>query len=134
MKIFMDANLFIYLNTMTGEHRRAYEDFYLDMLSKYKAYTDTLVLDELLYISWKRFKIPYRLTIDFIHGIILPYITILSLGRNELEVACDILLKYDIKPSDALHIAAMRNNGIRLIASEDKEFDKVHDVKRIWMD
>ncbi len=49
MKVFIDANLFIYLNTVVDPYiRELYENFYIDLLSKYKAYTDVLVLDELI--------------------------------------------------------------------------------------
>jgi predicted nucleic acid-binding protein len=38
-----------------------------------------------------------------------------------------------LRPSDAIHIGAMRSNGIKLIVSEDEDFDKVEGVKRIWI-
>ena len=60
MKAFVDANLLIYLNTVRSVAVRVlYENFYVDILEKYKAYTDVLVLDELLYVSWE--KIPRAL-------------------------------------------------------------------------
>jgi len=42
-------------------------------------------------------------------------------------------MEYDIKPSDALHLGAMINNGITLISSEDKEYDKIPTIKRPWI-
>jgi len=41
--------------------------------------------------------------------------------------------KYSVKPSDAFHIAVMLNNSINVILSEDKELDKVAEIKRIWI-
>ena len=39
---------------------------------------------------------------------------------------------YNLKPSDALHLAVMDNNGITIIATEDEDFDKTH-IKRTWL-
>jgi len=133
MKVFIDANLLIYLNTLGEEtYRTIYENFYIDLLTKYKAYTDPLVLDELLYISKKKANIPYRTTIQFIGTIVKPYTTILPIGEKEYDTAAKLLENYMLKPSDALHIATMINNGIETIASEDKELDKIETIKRIW--
>ena len=119
---------------MSKEDSRAqYERFYLELLSEHKVYTDVLVLDELLYVSKKKYGIPYKITLEFIDTIILPYVVVLSLGEEEYTSAKEILIRYNIKPSDALHVASMKNNGIRHIVSEDKEFDKVEDVERIWL-
>ena len=133
MKVFIDANLLIYLNVLDdASARMIYENFYIDLLTKFKAYTDPIVLDELLFISRKKANIPYDATIQFIESIVKPYITILPIGEKEYDLAKNIIVKYGIKPSDALHIATMKNNNIENIASEDKEFDKINNIKRLW--
>ncbi len=135
MKVFIDAPLFIYLNTLTDSRDRTlYENFYIDILTKYKPYTDVLVLDELIYVSKKRYGIPYNVSIEFIQSNVLPYIFILNLGEDEYDHATKLLAKHNLKPSDALHLGVMVNNGITLIVSEDREFDKVPTVKRLWME
>ncbi len=134
MKVFIDANLLIYLNTLKSpEPRKVYEDFYLDLLLNYKAYVDVLVLDELIYISKRRYKVPYEITLEFIDSIVLPYVEILSIGEREYEKAVEVLGAYHLKPSDALHLAAMVLNYVSNIASEDKEFDKIKEISRIWI-
>jgi len=48
LKVFIDAPLFIYLNTLTDSRERLlYENFYIDILTRCKPYTDVLVLDGL---------------------------------------------------------------------------------------
>jgi len=134
MKIFIDANLLIYLNTTkTPEWRKIYENFYLNLLLNYKAYTDILILDELLYTSKKKYNVPYNITIEFIESIVLPYIEILPLNEKEYKKAAELLKTHNIKPSDALHIATMTTNNITKIASEDKEYDKIKEITRIWL-
>lgn len=133
MKVFIDAPLLIYLNTLTDyQQRYPYEDFYIEMLTEHKAYTDVLVLDELLYISRSKYDVPYHITIRFIQTSILPYIQVLNLGEDEYSRAAQLLLKHNLKPSDALHLGAMLSNNIRVIASEDREFDRIPSIKRLW--
>jgi len=134
VKVFIDAPLLIYLNTLAdSKDRILYENFYVEILTKYKPYTDVLVLDELIYISRKKYGIPYRVSVEFIQSNVLPYIHVLSLGEDEYNYAVKVLVEYNLKPSDALHLGAMTNNGITLIVSEDKEFDKISTIKRLWI-
>jgi len=134
MKIFIDANLLIYLNTLkTLDKRIIYENFYLNLLSKYKAYTDVLVLDEVIYISWRKYRAPYKISLEFINSIVLPFIEILPLGEAEYKKASEILETHQIKPSDALHAAAMTLNSNSKKATENKEFAKIDRRTRIWI-
>jgi len=134
LKVFIDAPLFIYLNTLTDSRERIlYENFYIDILTKYKPYTDVLVLDELIYISRRKYGVPYSVSIEFIESSILPYVHIIGLGEEEYKRAAKFMVEYNMKPSDALHLGAMLSNGIALIVSEDREYDKVEAVKRLWI-
>ena len=135
MKVFIDTPLLIYLNTLTNlRYRVLYENFYIEILTKHKPYTDVLVLDELLYISKKKYNIPYNVSVKFVETNILPYITILNLGEEEYKYATEIITKHNLKPSDALHVGAMMNNNITLVVSEDREFDRIPAVKRLWIE
>jgi len=134
MKVFIDAPLLIYLNTLTNSrYRILYENFYIETLTRYKPYTDVLVFDELIYISKKKYGIPYDVSIEFIKSNVLPYITIISLGEEEYSQAEKMMLEYGLKPSDALHLGAMIGNNIELIVSEDREFDRISTIKRLWI-
>ncbi|MEM0214102.1 MAG: type II toxin-antitoxin system VapC family toxin [Ignisphaera sp.] len=134
MKVFIDSPLLIYLNTVADPKTRIiYENFYIDILTRYKPYTDVLVLDELIHVSKKKYGIPYNITIEFIESNVLPYISVISLGEEEYKQAIKFLLDYNLKPSDSLHLGAMVNNGINTIVSEDSELDKVPIVKRLWV-
>ncbi len=133
MKVFVDAPLFIYLNTLSNyKIRKLYERYYIDILLENKVYTDVLVLDEVIYISKKKYGIPYHLSLDFIHSHIMPYVNIIPIDEDTYEIASRIIREYNIKPSDALHVGAMKNNSIDTIITEDKEFDKVKDIRRKW--
>ncbi len=134
MKAFIDAPLLIYLNTLADSKDRVlYENFYVEILTKYKPYTDVLVFDELIHISKKKYNVPYNVSVEFIESNVLPYVYVLNLGEDEYNYAVKILSEHNLKPSDALHIGAMMNNNIALIISEDKELDKIPTVKRLWI-
>lgn len=134
MKVFIDANLLVYLNTVTELASRVmYEDFYLRLLTRYKAYTDVLVLDELIYVSHRRYGVPYDVTLEFVESIVRPYVAMLPIGEEEFDQAVRVIREYGLKPSDAIHVGVMRANGIELVASEDRDFERVGGLKRVWM-
>jgi len=133
VRIFVDANLLIYLNVKLPEFEaRLIEDFWLDLLSNHELYTNVLVLDETIYISMKRYKTELKDTLEFIDKAVLPYVDILPVGLNEYLKAKDYVIKYKLKPSDAIHLATIETNGLQAIASEDRDFDKTG-VKRVWI-
>ena len=133
MKVFLDAPLLVYLNVVDNAAvRRVYEDFYLQLLTEYSLYTDVLVLDELVYVSRRKYEVPYNISLDFVEGLVLPYVKVLPLEREEF-VTAKKYIRDGIKPSDALHIAAMENNGIRNVATEDRDFEKISWIKKIWV-
>ena len=135
MKAFLDTPLLVYLNTVADDERRTiYENFYLALLDKYRLYTDVLVLDELIYVSRRKYNVPYAVTIEFVESIVLPYVTVLELGEEEYREAAGLITRYNLKPSDALHLAAARLNGINIVISEDRELDRIPVIKRVWIE
>jgi len=40
---------------------------------------------------------------------------------------------YNLKPSDAIHLAVIENNGLQAIVTEDREFERVP-IRVIWVD
>ena len=132
MKVFIDASLLIYLNIpLPEDEAKLVEDFYRSLLSE-ELYTDVLVLDETIYISKKKYEVPYEDTIEFLDKAVLPNVIVLPIGVLEYQKAKTYIIKYSLKPSDALHLAVMDNNNIGVIATEDTDFDSTH-VKRIWI-
>ncbi|QIW23606.1 PIN domain-containing protein [Sulfolobus sp. S-194] len=128
--IFLDANFLIYLNL--GAHE-SLKNYYLKLLTSESLFIDPLVIDEVVYISKKKYGVKYCDSISFLDELVLPYVTLLPITSKEYEKAKEIILKYSLKPSDAFHIAVMINNSISTILSEDREFDRVNEIKRIWL-
>ena len=132
MKIFLDANFLIYMNTMLGDERRDIEKLYRKLLEE-TLFTNVLVVDEVLYVSRKRYGLPYNVTLNFLRNIVSPYIEIIPISEEDIKPVEKYLLKYDLKPSDAIHLATMEKVGVSHIVSEDEGLDKVKEVKRIWI-
>ena len=132
MKVFLDASFLIYLNSSTHDERDAIDNLFKELLSK-ELYINLLVIDETLYISKVKYKVPYDATMSFFKSILLPYVQLIPIEESDLEAVERHLLKYDIKPSDAIHLATMEKKGIVNVVTEDEEFDRVKEVHRIWL-
>jgi predicted nucleic acid-binding protein len=132
-KLFLDANLAIYLNTMTGDERSTIDRFFKSLLREH-LFTNMLVLDETLHVSRRRYAVPYAVTMDFLRRAFLPYTAIIPIAEEDLQATERYLTKYDVKPSDAIHLATMDKVGITSIVSEDEELDAVKGIRRIWLD
>ncbi len=127
--MFLDANFLIYLNLGVREA----EEFYAKLLSMETIAVNPLVLDEAIYISKKKYNVKFEDTIEFLDNIVLPYSIILPITQDDYNKAKEIILKYNLKPSDAFHVAVMLNNHINKILTEDKDFDNVKEIKRVWI-
>jgi predicted nucleic acid-binding protein len=132
-KLFLDANLVIYLNTLTGEERPIIDRFFKSLLREH-LFTNMLVLDETLHVSRRRYAIPYAMTMHFLRRAFLPYTEIIPIAEEDLQPTERYLTRYDVKPSDAIHLATMDKMGITSIVSEDEELDAVKGKRRIWLD
>jgi len=132
-KLFLDANLVIYLNTVTGEERPIIDRFFKSLLRE-RLFTNMLVLDETLHVSRRRYAVPYAMTIGFLRRAFLPYTEIIPIAEEDLQATEGYLTEYDVKPSDAIHLATMDKLGITSIVSEDEELDAVKGIKRVWLD
>jgi hypothetical protein len=132
-KLFIDANLVIYLNTVTGEERPIIDRFFKSLLREH-LFTNMLVLDETLQVSRRPYEVPYATTMGFLRRAFLPYTQIIPIAEEDLQATERYLTKYDVKPSDAIHLATMDKAGITSIVSEDEELDTVKGIRRVWLD
>lgn len=132
MKVFLDASFLIYMNTITSEDRKELDELFRRLLEE-SLFTNILVIDETLYISERRFGFPYRITLDFIKEIVLPYTEIIPIEEEDLRLLEKYLLAYTLRPSDAIHLATMEKACVDHIVTEDEDFDKVREVKRVWL-
>ncbi|MEM3467041.1 MAG: type II toxin-antitoxin system VapC family toxin [Thermoproteota archaeon] len=131
MKVFLDSCFLIYLNTMTDENRNLLENLFNKLLNE-QLFINMLVMDETLYVS-RKYGAPYDITFNFLRNIVLPCTEVVPIDEEDFKPMQKYLANYNLKPSDAIHLATMEKVGARSIVSEDEEFDKVREVKRIWI-
>ena len=132
MKVFLDACFLIYLNTSTHNERSALDSLFKKILME-DLYMNLLIMDETLYISRRKYGVLYDTTLNFFKNIVLPYTEIIPIDESDMDAFEKYLLKYSIKPSDAIHLSTMENKGIVNIVSEDEIFDKVEGINRVWL-
>lgn len=134
MRVFVDANLLVYLNVgLPAEEAELLHTFWAQLLKEHDLYTNVLVLDETLYVSRRRYGVPYEATIEFIDRAVIPFVELLPLGLEEYAAARRYIEVNGLKPSDALHAATVEVHKLHAIASEDRDFDKAG-LKRIWLE
>ena len=131
MKTFLDSSFLIYMNTMTNDKRRHIEELFRKLLGE-PLFINMLVVDEVLYVS-RKYGVLYNVTLNFLRNIVLPYTEIIPIEEEDVKPVEKYLLKYNLKPSDAIHLATMEKIGANHIVTEDEDFDKVKEVKRIWL-
>lgn len=92
-----------------------------------------IVLDELIYISKKKYSIPGEVSLEFIDSMILTFTSMLPLEEGDYQVPKEII-HFCPKPSDALIASSMRRKSLVDILNEDNDFDKVPGIRRRWVE
>ena len=128
--IYLDANFFLFSNfdqTSRGENARRLQE---KIVSGEKAMTCVLTLDEVMWVIVKNDRRGVlRETIEDIYA--MPNLTIKDVSQSLPLDALALMEQFELKPRDALHVAAMKSSGLNEIASDDKDFDRVKGIKRI---
>ncbi|MEM2776636.1 MAG: type II toxin-antitoxin system VapC family toxin [Candidatus Bathyarchaeia archaeon] len=113
---FLDSNFLIYLNAMTSDERKRFDEFFMKLL-KEQLFINMLIINEVLYIS-RKYGLPYETTLKFLKTIVLPYTEVISIEEGDLKLIEKYLLKYSLKPSDAIHLATIEKIGANYIVSK----------------
>ncbi len=132
MRIFLDANYIIYLRYAEDDKIYEYCVERLKKLDEYEPITNIIVIDEVVWIVWKKYGIDKREIFDFLDRMV-EFLTIIPLDEADYKRMKELMLNYRLKPSDALHVSTMSKAKTSYIISEDGEFDSVEWIKRIWL-
>lgn len=109
------------------------KSFYLRILSNESMGVDPLVLDEVIYVSRKKYGVNFGDTLRFLDELVLPYVVVFPISLREYQVSKELITRYSLYPSDAFHVAVMLNNSIKKILTEDSDFEKIKEIERIWI-
>ncbi len=132
MKVFLDANYIIYLKYSESDEVFEYCINLLKKLEKFEAITNIVVINEVVWILRKKYGIESEEIFDFLDRF-LNFVEFVPLEAEDYELMRDFILRYSLKPSDALHVSSMKRSGAKLIVSEDPDFDRVEWIKREWV-
>tara|TARA_Y100000310_G_scaffold330441_1_gene402067 strand:+ start:1028 stop:1429 length:402 start_codon:yes stop_codon:yes gene_type:complete len=128
-KVYLDSNIFIYAILDKFEKGNRARKFLRKVNNgEIDAYTSCLTYDEVLWIVKKNKTKEDVLNASksFLH----LGIKLLPVNIETLWSAQDIISIYNLDPRDAIHVAVCINNNIKNFSSEDKDFDKVKEIKR----
>ena len=127
--MYIDSNIFIYAaidNTKTGEKARNVIEKIAN--GEIKGYVSPLVIDEVMWVIQKMVdrNVAYR-TVQLITSLPLVW---LDISYETTKIALEIYQR-GLDPRDSFHIGVMKEYNISEILSEDKDFDKISEIRRV---
>jgi hypothetical protein len=127
-KKYIDANIFI--QGILREDNKSKEIVLKIANNEFIGVTSVLSWDEVVFIVRKFLgkDIAKREGYKFFR---LPNIIFADAKKEIIMKAQKLVEEYDLKPRDAIHAATAINLDINEIISEDDDFDKIKELKRI---
>ena len=126
---YVDTNIFI--SAIAGEAKNhAQEILNKFALGEKKAATSLITWDEFVW-SLRKYLSPAQIHRESKMFLLFPHITFFDLNSEIVGKAHLLVEKYNLRPRDALHAATALCNGITEIISDDVDFDKIKELKRI---
>ncbi len=131
---YVDANVFVYpifySEDLGAKVKKAREILQKIEEGEILAYTSTLTWDEVVWAVRKFMGREESITqgqklLGFIN---LHFITV---DENILCRAQALMSNYNLKPRDSVHVSSAIDRKLKAIISDDVDFDKVKEVKRI---
>ena len=129
---FVDSNVFIYVLVKSPKDDYMTAKRILQRIEEgEETITNTAVIQEI--VDWLEYN-NRRREIETFLAAINSYITMkkAKVSWNEIMEAIGDMKKYDLDLVDALTLQTMKKNDVKEIYTNDKDFDRVKEVKRIW--
>ncbi|ADC65941.1 PilT protein domain protein [Ferroglobus placidus DSM 10642] len=129
---YIDSNIFIYTILYSGDAAEKSRDFLRKAAEgEYKAYTSSLVWDEVVYAVRKVAGLKESIKAGEIL-LKLPFIEFLSVDYAVCEKAQKLVENYGILPRDAIHASLALKYCEGVIISNDSDFDIIKGLKRVF--
>lgn len=130
--MYLDANFFIHLHGDNGPKGEVARKILQRIVKGEKAQTSALTFDEVMWVLRRAEKS------EEIRGILeetyaTPHLEILDVTADIPLKALDIMEKYNLRPRDAFHLALMHKHNIKILVSEDADFERIPSIKRITL-
>jgi predicted nucleic acid-binding protein len=134
--IYLDSNVFLYTEMLEVEKGNA-ASLSKEVLKgvvegRIGAATCVLTWDEIFWVVKKRFgrEIAARSSAKFLE---FPNLRILKVDEGTIRRSQILVDRYGINPRDSIHAASCIENGIGQIMTDDPDFDKIAQVRRIGL-
>ena len=134
MKRYLDSNVFLYPLLYGGDKAKGAIEILRGFLDKeFIAYTSLLTWDEFVYVLRKEKgkDIAGEESKKFLN---LPNLVFLDVKRDILFKAQELISEHNLRPRDAIHAASAILNGINEIISDDEDFDRLKELKRVKLE
>ena len=127
--MFLDSNVLIYLYIGPGREAESCKRLHARLVrGEQSAITSPMVLDEVVYHLMQRRGLEFALS-AWASIRKTPNLKVVPIDDTVLVHVPD-LMRQGLEPHDAFHAAVMKANGLSVICSYDKDFDKVKGIKR----
>ena len=128
---YIDSNVFIF-SFLTNDDNSKLCQKILEKVAegRLQACTCVLTWDEITWIAKKVFGKEDSVT-EGKKFFEFPYLSILNVTESIVRIAQNLIEKYAIDPRDAIHAAAAISSGCNKLISDDTDFDKIKEIKRI---
>ena len=135
MKLFLDSCYIIYLRYAMDDQVSTYATTLLRqaIVKNTELLTNMIVVDEVVWILSKKYEVPLDGVFELLDRL-LPLLTVVPVDLSDYSMMKQTMGRYGLKPSDSLHIASMRKAEATYMVSEDRDFDRVPSVRRVWLD
>ncbi len=131
---YLDTNVFIYDVGNDDQKSKICIEIRKKVLKKeIKGETSLLTWDEFIHGVRKQ----YGGSVAIEEGkkfLKFPNLLFLEVDKNIISKAQELMEQYNLRPRDAIHAASALINGINEIISDDSDFDKVKELKRIKLE
>ena len=128
--MYIDSNVFIFAATDKGKLGRDCREI-INLITRQKitCAASFLIVDEVMWILKKSIgkESVVKITKDMLS---LP-IKLIEIDRSIIIRMMDIYEKTTLDPRDAIHVSPMKEVGLSIMVSEDKDFDNISGVERI---
>lgn len=131
IKRYIDANIFIYPILYESEHSKYYEKLFLDIINKkFIVITSVLTWDEVVHSIWKKRGKIVAIT-EGEKFLRFPNLIFVDANRRVISRAQKLISKYNLKPRNAIHASTSLHHNVTEIISDDSDFDKIEEIRRI---
>jgi len=135
LKLFLDSCYIVYLRYAADDRIADYVTSLLRQATDLRAelLTNMIVIDEAVWLLVKKYGVPQEEVFELVDRL-LPLLSIVPLDSEDYASMKQTMLKYNLRPSDSLLIASVKKSQATHLVSEDKDFDKIPTIKRVWVD